>query len=371
MDKEKFKTRLLEHAKRINLHKNKCNNEEATKMFLILPFLSILGYDYTNPLEVNPEYSADFKDKQKARVDYVILTQNTPIIAIECKSCDVDLSVHSGQLRNYFTPSKVKMGILTNGIIWKFFADSEKVNVMDDKPFLTINFEDISKNKLLDSEIESLISMHKMNFNPANIGSEAKKKLMFNSFLTQIKTFSLTPTPDFCTILLKNAGIGIVNQKRLEEYKPIITSAFKQFIENQIIDRLNIKKPETEEKEEKKEEKVVVENKIETTENELKAFEMTKSRLLFLIKDNDKFNKILKYLQYKDYQTKFIVFYNIERKGRLFDFLEDTKNKKFTFIFPNNIIKENNVVEIKDLSKDFDKLDKHLLTVFNAVVELF
>lgn len=261
------------------------------------------------------------------------------------------------------------MGILTNGKVWKFFADSEKTNVMDEKPFLTINFENILENKLLDSEVDSLINMHKINFDPANIGSEAKKKLMFNSFLTQIKNFSTNPAADFCTILLRNAGVGVVNQKRLEEYKPIITSAFEQFIENQIIDRLNIRKPEIEEVEDEPKENVVVDNKIITTKNELKAFEMTKLRLLFLLSDNDKFNKIVKYLSYKDYQTKFIVFYNVERKGRLFNFYEH--NKKFTFVFPNTIIKENNVIEIKDLEKDFSKLDDYLLKTFNAIVKLF
>ncbi|WP_243458566.1 hypothetical protein [Nostoc sp. UIC 10630] len=34
--------------------------EEATKMALIVPFLSALGYDVYDPSEVMPEYVADF-----------------------------------------------------------------------------------------------------------------------------------------------------------------------------------------------------------------------------------------------------------------------------------------------------------------------
>lgn len=49
------------------------SGEEATKMALIVPFLSVLGYDVHNPSEVIPEYVADFAIKkagQFEKVDY-------------------------------------------------------------------------------------------------------------------------------------------------------------------------------------------------------------------------------------------------------------------------------------------------------------
>ncbi len=38
-------------------------NEEMTKQSLILPFIQVLGFDIYNPLEVRPEYIADFGKK--------------------------------------------------------------------------------------------------------------------------------------------------------------------------------------------------------------------------------------------------------------------------------------------------------------------
>lgn len=79
-----------------------CTNEEATKQFLILPFIEFLGCDTRNPREFAPEYAADFADKNKNRVDYAILKNGVPMIALECKACGCALKDERGQLRGYF-----------------------------------------------------------------------------------------------------------------------------------------------------------------------------------------------------------------------------------------------------------------------------
>ena len=113
--------------------------EEATKQAMVLPMLDALGYDIWNPSEVCPEYDADFAIKkagQKERVDTAILLSNTPRIYIEIKSVDESLDGHEGQLARYFnaTPA-VTLGILTNGMEWRFFTDTGDPNVMDSQPF--------------------------------------------------------------------------------------------------------------------------------------------------------------------------------------------------------------------------------------------
>ena len=110
----------------------RCNNEESTKIFLVLPFLKFLGYDDRNPDEVSPEYSADFSEKYKNRVDFVILKGSQPVIAMECKACGAELKDERGQLRSYFNAaSTVKMGIITDGLVYEFYADSDEPNMMD------------------------------------------------------------------------------------------------------------------------------------------------------------------------------------------------------------------------------------------------
>src|SRR4051812_9362800 len=78
-----FRQALVSLANKMATVAPRCTNEESTKIFLILPFLSFLGYDDRNPNEVCPEHGADFSEKYKDRVDFAILKNEEPVIAIE------------------------------------------------------------------------------------------------------------------------------------------------------------------------------------------------------------------------------------------------------------------------------------------------
>ena len=111
--------------------KDSLQTEEAAKNALIMPFINALGYDVFNPLEVVPEYIADSRLKKDEKVDYAIMKEGKPIILIECKKVEndkLDIKKHAGQLFKYFTASKAKFIILTNGIVYKFFSDIEEIN---------------------------------------------------------------------------------------------------------------------------------------------------------------------------------------------------------------------------------------------------
>ena len=71
--------------------------------------------------QVVPEFTTDYGTKKGEKVDYAIFREGKPVILIECKSFDVDLdTVHASQLFRYFTVSEAKIGILTNGIVYRF-----------------------------------------------------------------------------------------------------------------------------------------------------------------------------------------------------------------------------------------------------------
>jgi hypothetical protein len=89
-------------AKRSIALKNACGNEESTKLYLVLPLIGVLGYDHTDPYEVYPEHAADFDPRQPNKVDFAILRDGQPIIAIECKKVGADLADARGQLRAYY-----------------------------------------------------------------------------------------------------------------------------------------------------------------------------------------------------------------------------------------------------------------------------
>ena len=119
--------------------------EEATKQALVLPWLSALGWDIWNPNEVCPEFESDTaikKSGQKEKVDLALLCNSMPTVFIEVKSSDENLDGHHGQLKRYFnSTTSVSLGILTNGIEYRFFTDSAESNVMDDEPFYISRFD--------------------------------------------------------------------------------------------------------------------------------------------------------------------------------------------------------------------------------------
>lgn len=123
-------------------------NEEATKSFLIRPFLKLLGYDVDSPLEFDPEFVCDVGVKKGEKVDYCVKLNGNPWILIECKDCKYELSDENiSQLYRYFTSGtcSAPLGILTNGIEYWFFSDTKVKNRMDTKPFFKCSILDLSE----------------------------------------------------------------------------------------------------------------------------------------------------------------------------------------------------------------------------------
>lgn len=146
-----FNDVIKQFSERILSLKDTITTEESTKMSLVVPLFQLLGYDVFNPNEFCPEYIADVGIKKGEKVDYAILENGQPNILVECKSCSEQLDKHSSQLFRYFGTSPAKFGILTNGIIYRFYTDLEESNKMDLVPFLEIdmtNLKDSSINEL-------------------------------------------------------------------------------------------------------------------------------------------------------------------------------------------------------------------------------
>lgn len=133
-----FTESIKQFSERVSMLKDTVSTEEATKMSLVVPLFQLLGYDVFNPSEFCPEYIADVGIKKGEKVDYAILENGQPIILVECKSCSEQLDKHSSQLFRYFGTSPAKFGILTNGVIYRFYTDLEESNKMDLVPFLEL-----------------------------------------------------------------------------------------------------------------------------------------------------------------------------------------------------------------------------------------
>lgn len=361
-----FRDKLTEFAKRAVAAAPRCLNEESTKMFLVVPMISFLGYDHMDPNEVFPEHHCDFSEKYKNRVDFAIFKGGEPVIAIETKPAGAaSLRDDRGQLRSYFNAARtVKMGILTDGLVWEFYADSDEPNMMDANPFLRFDLKDVARGKADDSALEGLGSLSKAVFDPDNIGAEAKRKHIYNSVLAQVATIFAEPPEEFSRPLLRKAGIGHISQKALDEYRPIIQAALREFISRQILHRLDLPKPDAPAP-------VVPEvasqppvaDAIVTTERELAVYRWVLQRLAFLVRDDALFGEIAA-VDYRDYQGKFVVYYKMERKGRLFEFIESKTGAGDRFIFPEESGLASGDVTVTALTD----IDAPLLAVFRARV---
>lgn len=126
------------------------DNEESTKMALIVPFIRLLGYDPNSPREVRLEYTAEFTQgdgkRLPDRMDYAIFdaTGSHPLLVIEAKPLKmVDLHSKTQQLARYIAQMpELHFGVITNGCQYLFFGDLEEPNVMDKKPFFRFSLDD-------------------------------------------------------------------------------------------------------------------------------------------------------------------------------------------------------------------------------------
>ncbi|WP_238123542.1 MULTISPECIES: type I restriction endonuclease [unclassified Xanthobacter] len=362
-----FREKLTEFAKRAVTAAPRCLNEESTKMFLVVPMISFLGYDPMDPNEVFPEHHCDFSEKYKNRVDFAIFKGGEPVIALETKPAGApSLRDDRGQLRSYFNAARtVKMGVLTDGLVWEFYADSDEPNMMDANPFLRFDLRDVARGKVDESALEGLSSLGKAVFDPDNIGAEAKRKHIYNSVLGQVATIFADPPEEFARPLLKKAGIGHISQKALDEYRPIIQAALREFISRQILHRLDLPKPDAPAPAASTDAAppAPIADNVITTERELAVYRWVLQRLAFLVSDDALFGEIAA-VEYRDYQGQFVVFYKMERKGRLFEFIESKTNPGYRFVFPEEAGLPAGDVTVPNLQD----IDAPLLAVFTARV---
>lgn len=207
--------------------------EEATKNSLVLPFFQLLGYDIFNPLEFVPEFTADVGVKKGEKVDYAIVIDETPVILIEAKWCGEPLGNHTSQLFRYFGTTSAKFGILTNGIIYKFYTDLNEPNKMDLEPFLEFDLLDINENV-----IPELKRFAKKTLDISGAFSAAAELKYMGKIKELLDALRTDPSDNFVTFIMKEISAGKATQKAKDEFRPIIKRGFIQYINDAISETL-------------------------------------------------------------------------------------------------------------------------------------
>lgn len=275
-----FKDQITQLAARVEKMKMQIQTEEATKNALVMPFIQILGYDVFDPFEVNPEFVADLGIKKGEKVDYAILKDGEPIIIIECKHHLEKLDPHNSQLFRYFHVCKAKFGLLTNGVIYKFYTDLNDTNKMDEKPFFEFNITEIKE-----AQVEELKKFHKSYFDVENISNTASD-LKFTSELKALITSELKePSTVFVKHFASQVYEGKLTEKIVTQFTELVRRSSNLVLNDAITNRLKTALDTEEANNTEIQVKVTnepimaAESNIQTTEEELEAYLITKAIL--------------------------------------------------------------------------------------------
>ncbi len=337
-------------AERIVQTKSKVRTEEGTKTAYIMPFLQIMGYDVFNPDEVVPEFTADVGVKVGEKVDYAIIRNNDPEILIECKKCTHDLNAENeSQLLRYFSVTKAKFGILTNGIQYKFYTDIDNANQMDREPFLTVDLAgDIDA-----IDYSELLKFHRKTYDAEKIRKTAELSKSTSAINQEIMAEFANPSKEFVALLYKRIKPkDIFTPAQRERFTPLVKSAIDQYINSRIKEKLDVAYLETE--------KVsaaasalreAMTDKVVTTEEEQEAFGIVRTFAMEMNVHDRVFMR--------DAQTYCAILFDDNNRRPVCRFYFNHPTKKEIMLFDSSVER----IVIKDISAIFSLKDRIMATL--------
>lgn len=330
-----FNENIKQFSERAKTIISTIETEEATKTSLVLPLFHLLGYDIFNPSEFCPEFTADVGIKKNEKVDFAILEDGKPTILVECKSCTETLDKHSSQLFRYFGTSSAKFGILTNGIIYRFYTDLEECNKMDLVPFLEIDLLNLK-----DSLLPEFKKFSKENFDTDKIFSTAEELKYLNLIKDYFSSEFENPSDEFIKSVLSHVYDGVKTQKIIDKYTPLVKKGYIAFINELVNKRISsaLSKEADSEVDEIEENVIQTTSKIVTTEKELEAFFIIRGMLgectpveNITYRDTESYFGVL----FKNNNRKPICRINLDTKNK--QILIPDESKKFERIYINNL----------------------------------
>lgn len=267
------------HAKRVSELRDIVINEESTKTSLIMPFFQLLGYDPSDPRVVIPEYYSDFGEKKECRVDFAIKRGGDIVIIVEAKRVGDALDgAREAQLQKYFQNLlSVKIAVLTDGVVYKFFTDLENVNVMDKKPFMTFDFSHIEEGLI--SELQRLCN----DCFDTDRALSAAQELKYLGQLKKLVSDEMgTPSDEMVRLFAKQVYEGKLTNTVVEAFRERLKMAFEHHVGSVINARLeNAKQPSiavsSQSDDEPKPETQEEDSRIITTPEEIEGYHIVRA----------------------------------------------------------------------------------------------
>ncbi len=244
----------------------------------MLPFLNALGFDVFNPLEVVPEFTADVGIKKGEKVDYALMIGGKPALLIEAKHCGTDLDkAHASQLYRYFSVTPAKIGILTNGTEYRFYSDLEEPNKMDSRAFFEFDLLDLEER-----HVEVLKQFRRDHYDAEKVLSNANDLKYRRGIKRLFNEEWANPSEDFVRVFASRIYDGRMTQGAKEQFSAIVKTAFHEFVQDRVAQRLQMalersKEEVAEEGEDQLEAAALDDKSVETTELEMEGFHIVRA----------------------------------------------------------------------------------------------
>ena len=223
---------------RVLKNKDRCLTEEATKTSLILPFFTALGYDTSDPRIVIPEVKCAIRGAE--RIDYVLASDGAYLMLVECKHWRENLDNHVNQIEQYYHAGLrnfgTRIGVLTNGIEWRFFADIEKQNMMDAEPFFVFDISMPTYNA-----ISQLKMFRKDDFDVQSIVCSAAKMIMANRLHNIVDVELSNPSDRFVDFFWNRLGTcKKLSKQQRAIFSPMVKAEIDSFIYRTVENQLQL-----------------------------------------------------------------------------------------------------------------------------------
>lgn len=368
---EEFRTNLVARAQLAVDYADKIQSEAGAQNSLVVPFFEVLGYDMHDPTEVVPEAQTSFGGKMNSRVDYAIHKDGKPAIAVECKMVGSLKESHIQELKGYFNAfPDIKLGILTDGLVYKLFSDVTKEPYMDDEPFAVVDLSEVAEEQIPEDAFDALLKIRKEEFDPDDVGADAQRRIYVAAYLDALEENFEEPSNDVTRVFMDKAGVeGNKVAKLVNEHADLLREAMSTFLDRKLLERVGfvdrdlVRVPPRDEKEEhagvhdgdSDGSQQQAEPDIVTTAAEIRVFQYVKNRLPFLIERDEELFQRINDIQMKDRKHICNISYKMEQKGKLFG-LREKKSPKYRFEFADG-----DIIETNDLSDIDDKLLAHFL----------
>ena len=224
---------------------------------------------------------------------------------------------------------------------------------MDERPFLTVNLLHLDR-----SPVAELKKLTKAAFSIEEMLPAAWDLKYISEFKRSLYRQLEEPSDEFVRVLAREAYSGVISAKRLEQFRDIAHQALKQFVSEQITNRLQtameVEKPVAAQPLEVKPpvKEDIADNEIITTEEELEGYQIAKAILAACI-DSER-------VTYKDTKSYFNVLLDGNSWKPICRLYLNSKSVKRLGLFDGELEEKIVIDSVSDLYKYTDRLKASL-----------